>query len=390
MIYISKIYMPNKDNFKTYIDGIYESGWLTNNGPLVQQLEKKLEEHLGVKNLLCLSSGTDALQFAYRLLNGFDDDRKEVITTPFSFVSTTSAIVAEKFKPVFADINMDSYNIDPDNIEALINKETVAIAPCHVFGNACEIEKIDDIAKRHNVKVIYDASHAFDVTYKDKHILSYGDMSVISFHATKMFHTVEGAAIVIKDDALYEKAKIVRNYGIEGPDSVSMLGVNTKMNELSAAMGLCMLEEMDVILGDRNKSHQFYSKQLKQYVKLQLRNREATQSYSYFPVVFNSNAEMRKVREALFEKGVAARQYFKPSLDTLPYVECDEVMKNSHDIASRILVVPMHSNVEPLVCETIIKTVTEFRFKGVSQIHRKKKVAELNDMTVFADNVNYS
>lgn len=372
MIYVTKIYMPNKEKFISYIDGIYESGWLTNNGPLVQELEKKLEDYLGVKNLLCLSSGTDALQFAYRLLE--EDDKKEVITTPFSFVSTTSAIAAEGFKPVFADIDSASYNIDPNNIEKLINEKTCAIAPCHVFGNACEIDQIGKIAKKHDLKVIYDASHAFDVKYKDKHILSYGDMSIISFHATKMFHTIEGAAIVIKDDALYEKAKVVRNYGIDAPDSVAMLGVNSKINEMSAAMGLCMLEEENIIFDERKSSHEFYSKNLKDYVQLQQKNRSASQSYSYFPIVFNNEKEMSAVRAALLEKDIAARQYFKPSLDTLSYVECNEVMVNSRDIASRILVIPMHSGVEPMVSKIIINTLNELRSTDINS--NKKPVIE--------------
>ena len=377
--------MPNKEKFKAYIDGIYESGWLTNNGPLVQELEKKLEEYLGVKNLLCLSSGTDALQFAYRLLE--EEDNKEVITTPFSFVSTTSAIAAERLKPVFADIDTESYNIDPNNIEKLINENTCAIAPCHVFGNACEIDKIDDIAKKHDLKVIYDASHAFDVKYKGKHILSYGDMSIISFHATKMFHTIEGAAIVIKDDALYEKAKIVRNYGIDKPDSVAMLGINSKIHELGAAMGLCMLDEEHIIQKERKESHEFYTKQLKQYVQLQKKNEDASQSYSYFPVVFKNNEDMSKVREALLKKDIAARQYFKPSLDTLPYVECNEVMVNSRDIASRILVIPMHSGVEPLVSKIIIETLSQKLTKTPKTIKFPSRQKSTND-TVVATNIS--
>jgi dTDP-4-amino-4,6-dideoxygalactose transaminase len=346
--------MPDKEKFKSYIDGIYESGWLTNNGPLVQELEKKLEAYLGVKNLLCVSNGTDALQLAYQLLG---EEGKEVITTPFSFVSTTSAIVAEGLTPVFADIDKESYNLDPKNIEKYVNENTCAIAPCHVFGNACDIEAIDKIAQKNDLKVIYDASHAFDVEYKGKHILNYGDISVVSFHATKIFHTIEGAAIVIKDDALYEKAKIVRSYGIDGPDSVAMLGINAKINEVQAAMGLCMLEEEDQIFAERRKSHEFYTEQLNEYVQLQKRSNDATQSYSYFPVVFKTQEEMERVRAALLEQEIAARQYFKPSLDTLPYIECDEVMENSRDIASRILVIPMHSNVEPLVSKIIIETL---------------------------------
>lgn len=354
MTYVSKIYMPDKEKFKSYIDGIYESGWLTNNGPLVQELEKKLEAYLGVKNLLCVSNGTDALQLAYLLLG---EKGKEVITTPFSFVSTTSAIVAEGLTPVFADIDKETYNLDPKNVEKAINENTCAIAPCHVFGNACDIEAIDTIAKEHDLKVIYDASHAFDVKYKGKHILGYGDISVVSFHATKIFHTIEGAAIVIKDDALYEKAKVMRSYGVDGPDSVGMLGMNSKINEVQAAMGLCMLEEEDKIFADRRKSHEFYTQQLANYVHLQKKSDEATQSYSYFPVVFKSEEEMKKVRAALLEQEIAARQYFKPSLDTLPYIECDAVMENSRDIASRILVIPMHSNVEALVSKIIIETL---------------------------------
>ena len=360
MTFVTKIYMPPKEKFISYIDKIYESGWLTNNGPLVQELEKRLEDYLGVKNLLCISSGTDALQFAYRLLG---EDGKEVITTPFSFVSTTSAIVAERLIPVFADIDKETYNIDPKNIEKLINNKTCAIAPCHVFGNACDIESIDNIAKKHNLKVIYDASHAFDVKYKGKHILNFGDISIISFHATKMFHTIEGAAIVIKDDALYEKAKIVRNYGIDAPDSVSMLGVNAKINELEAAMGLCMLEEEDRIKQERKISYNFYKSQLKDFVQLQKQNPDSTQSYSYFPIVFRNENEMNRVRQSLLEHGIAARQYFKPSLDTLPFVEHREVMKNSRDISSRILVIPMHSGVEPTVSRVIIKTLEDIREK---------------------------
>lgn len=357
MTYTTKIYLPDKEKFKSYIDEIYESRCLTNNGPLVQRLEKKLEVYLGVKNLLCISNGTDALQLAYRLL----EVEGEVITTPFTFVSTASAIVVEGLTPIFADIEIDSYNIDPKTIESVITEKTCAIAPCHVFGNACKIDAIDEIAKRYNLKVIYDASHAFDVKYKGQHILNYGDMSIISFHATKLFHTIEGAAIVIKDNALYEKAKIVRNCGIDGPDSVVMLGVNARMNEVEAAMGLCMIDEVARIQKERKESHEFYTRQLKGYVQLQKKNEDATQSYTYFPVVFRSEDEMDRVREALLKKDIVVRQYFKPSLDTLPYLKDQNIMIKSRDIASRILVIPMHSGVEPLVSAIIIETLKEIR-----------------------------
>ncbi len=357
MTYVTKVYYPDREKFKSYIDKIYDSGWLTNNGPLVQELEKRLEEYLGVKNLLCVASGTVGLELAYRTL-GMSG---EVITTPFSYVSTTSAIAATGYTPVFADIDIETFNIDPKNIEKTINEKTCAIAPCHVFGNACEIDEIDEIAKKHDLKVVYDTSHAFDVKYKGEHILNYGDISVISFHATKIFHTIEGGAIVIKDDELYEKAKIIRNHGSDGPDSVAMLGINGKMNEVEAAMGLCMLDEEEQIQSDRKKSQDFYAKELKDYVTFQKHNEDATKSLTYFPIVFRSHEEMDQVRAALREHDIAARQYFYPSLDTIPFVEKREPMVNSRDLAERILVIPMHSGVEPTVANIIKETLNRIR-----------------------------
>ncbi len=357
MINVSKIYFPDKQKFLKYVEKIYESGWLTNNGPLVQELEKRLEEHLGVKNLLCVSNGTMALQLAYKLL----DLTGEVITTPFSFVATTSSIKWEGLDPVFSDIDRETFNLDPEKIESAITEKTTAIVPCHVFGNACEIEEIDKVAQKHSLKVVYDASHAFDVKYKDDSILSFGDVSAISFHATKFFHTIEGAALVIKDDALYEKAKIMRSFGIESEDSVKTLGTNAKMNEFEAAMGLCVLDEIDIILAQRKKSYKYYVEHLNDHVQMQSTNKDASQSYSYFPIVLRSEEEMKEVREALIAHDIAPRQYFYPSLDTLPYVVLRKIMINSRDIASRILVIPMHSGIENIVSKIIIETLQKER-----------------------------
>jgi dTDP-4-amino-4,6-dideoxygalactose transaminase len=358
MTHVSKIYFPDKQKFLKYIERIYENGWLTNNGPLIQELEKRLEDYFGVKNLLCVSNGTIALQLAYRLL----DLKDEVITTPFSFVATTSSIKWEGLDPVFADIDPKTFNIDPSKIEKSLSEKTTAIVPCHVFGNACEIEEIDKVAKKNNLKVIYDASHAFGVKYKGESILSFGDVSAISFHGTKFFHTIEGAAIVVKDDVLYEKAKIVRNFGLDHhQDSVNTLGINAKMNEFEAAMGLCVLDEIGTILAQRQESHEYYAEHLKDYIQMQSINKDATQSYSYFPIVLRSEEEMKEVRDALLAEDIAPRQYFYPSLDTLPYVELRQVMTNSRDIASRILVIPMHSGVEPTVTKIIIDTLEKLR-----------------------------
>jgi len=355
MINVSKIYMPNKQKFMQYVEGIYDSGWLTNNGPLVQDLEKKLENYLGVKNLLVVANGTMALQLAYKTL----DLNGEAITSPFSFVSTTSSLVAEHVRPVFSDIDEDTFNMDVSKIEAEITDKTSAIVPVHVFGSACDVDAIDMIAKKHDLKVIYDAAHAFGVNYKGKSLLSYGDISMISFHATKFFHTIEGGAVVIKDDALYEKAKMIRNYGINGPDSIAMAGVNAKMNEFEAAMGLCNLDEIDIILEERKKMYNYYTQNLSGFVKFQKMNSEATQSYSYISIVLKTKEEMNAVRAALNEEDIYPRQYFSPSLDTLDFVGQQKTMTISRDISSRILVLPLHSNIHKQVCDIIISVVSK-------------------------------
>jgi len=236
MINVTKTHLPDIDRYKAYIDRIYRSGWITNNGALVQELEEKLKEYLGVRNILLVSNGTLALQICYKAL-GLTG---EAITTPFSFVATTSSLVWEGLSPVFVDISPETLNMDPDRIEEAIRPETSCIVPVHVFGNGCDVEKIGQIAKKHHLKVVYDAAHAFGVKYNGESILNYGDVSILSFHATKFFHTIEGGAIVTGDDELYEKAKHMINFGITGPESIVGLGINGKMNEFQAAMGLCI------------------------------------------------------------------------------------------------------------------------------------------------------
>lgn len=353
-VFVSKIYLPNKDNLNKYIDGIYESGWLTNNGPLVQELEKRLEEYLGVKNLLLVSNGTTGLQLAVKAL-GLTG---EAITSPFSFASTASSLAVEGIKPVFVDIDKHTYNINPDFIEDSITENTSAIMPVHVFGNPCDIEAIDQIAEKNNLKVIYDASHTFGTIYNDKSILSYGDIAVISFHATKIYHTIEGGAVVIKDDDIYEKAKLLRNYGIDGPDSIALAGINAKMNEFEAAMGLCNLQEIDLILAERKKSYEYYLQKLQGVVQLQKWNQKGTPSYSYVSAVFETYDAMDKARTVLSALNIFPRQYFSPSLDTVDFgFGVDACMENSQHIANRIMVLPLHSNAEEIVCNVIIDSL---------------------------------
>ena len=232
MIHATRTWLPNKKKYLSYVDKIYKTGWITNRGPLVRELEIRLAEYLGVKNLILVANGTLALETAYRLLKL----KGEVITTPFSFVATSSSLIANGLQPIFADINPHTLTLDPNNIEKSITSKTSAIVPTHVFGNACEVEEIEKLAKKHDLKVIYDAAHSFNINYKEESLLNHGDISILSFHATKIFHTIEGGALIINDDALVKESRLLINFGIDGLDSVKTFGINAKMNEFEAAM----------------------------------------------------------------------------------------------------------------------------------------------------------
>lgn len=353
MINVTKTYLPNKEKYKQYVDEIYANGWLTNNGPLVQRLEKRLAEYLGVKNIVLVSNGTVALEIAYRTLGlkGF------VISTPFSFVATTSSLVTNQLLPIFADIDPNTFNLDPSNIEKLITPNTSAILPVHVFGNACEVESIEKIANKHNLRVIYDAAHAFDVKYKDKSVLNYGDISTLSFHATKLFHSIEGGALIINDDDLVDKARYLINFGIKNAEEIPHLGTNAKMNEFEAAMGLCVLDDMEQIKQNRKTILETYQTQLNGLVQFQKQNENATENYSYFPVVFESEEQLLKAQKALNEQEIFPRRYFYPSLDTLTYIEPKQECTISRDISKRILCLPIYAELEKDIQSEIIKTI---------------------------------
>ncbi len=355
LINVTKTYLPNKEKYKKYIDEIYENGWLTNNGPLVQRLEKRLAEYLGVKNIVLVSNGTVALEIAYRTLGlkGF------VITTSFSFVATTSSLVTNQLLPIFADIDSNSFNLDPKNVEKLITPNTSAILPVHVFGNACEVEEIEQVANKHNLNVIYDAAHAFDVKYKDKSVLNYGDISTLSFHATKLFHSIEGGALIINDDKLVQKARYLINFGIKNAEEIPELGTNAKMNEFEAAMGLCVLDDIEEIKSKRKIVIEKYRNELKELVQLQVQNKNATENYSYFPVVFEKEEQLLKVQKALQVEQIFPRRYFYPSLDTLEYIEPKQKCTISRDISKRILCLPIYAELERSTQEIIVKIIKE-------------------------------
>ena len=353
MINVTKTYLPNKEKYQKYVDEIYANGWVTNNGPLVKKLEKRLAEYLGVKNIVLVANGTAALEIAYRTL----DLKGYVITTPFSFVATTSSLVTNGLKPIFADIDPQTLNVDPNKIERLITPSTSAIVPVHVFGNACDVEAIDEIAKKHDLKVVYDAAHAFDVKYKGESILNYGDISTLSFHATKLFHTIEGGALIINDDALVQKARYLINFGIQNQESIPELGTNAKMNEFEAAMGLCMLDEMEVISQKRKAVYGRYAEALSGLVQIQSQNPHSTQNYAYFPIILEDEAQTLKLQKALNEQDIFPRRYFYPSLDTLNYIEPRQYTPISRDISKRILALPIYPELTIYEQVSIIDTV---------------------------------
>ncbi|MDD2367683.1 MAG: DegT/DnrJ/EryC1/StrS family aminotransferase [Sulfuricurvum sp.] len=353
MIPVTKTYLPDKAKYQRYIDEIYVNGWVTNGGPLVQKLEKRLAEYLGVKNIVLVANGTVALEIAYRALgiSGF------VVTTPFSFVATTSSLVTNGLLPIFSDIDPLTYNIDPNHIEEAITPNTSAILGVHVFGNACEVETIEHIAKKHRLKVIYDAAHAFGVQYKGQSLLNYGDISTLSFHATKLFHTIEGGALIINDDTLVQKARYLINFGIEDTESIPELGTNAKMNEFEAAMGLCLLDDLELIREKRASVENIYQNELKDIVQFQKRNLHASQNFSYFPIVLKSENELKTIQTALNAQDIFPRRYFYPSLDTLKYIEPKQYCPIARDIAKRILCLPMYADLESADQDRICKIV---------------------------------
>ncbi len=353
-INVTKPYLPNIDKYKSYIDQIYQNEWLTNNGPLAQKLERALEQYLGVKNLLLVTNGTVALNLAYKLL-GISGD---VITTPFSFVATSSSLMWDGINPIFSDIKANSFNIDPGLIRKKITSKTAAILPVHVFGNPCEVELIQKIADEHNLKVIYDAAHAFGVMYKGKSILEYGDISTLSFHATKLFHTIEGGALIIKDNDLYQKAKRMINFGLDGVN-IECLGGNFKMNEFQAAMGLAVLEDIDSILTCRKNLWQFYYDNLQSHYQLQVFSVEASLNYHYFPVVFQAEDDLLKSVNKLNQINIFPRRYFYPSLNKLNFL--DKVSQNecpiSESLSRRILCLPIYAELESEIQRNIIEVL---------------------------------
>jgi dTDP-4-amino-4,6-dideoxygalactose transaminase len=338
MINVTKTFFPPIEEYQKQVQRIWHNQWLTNRGALVNELEEQLKDYLSASNILVMNNGTIPIQIALKVLgNG-----GEVITTPFSYVATTAAIVWENCTPVFVDIHPEYLTIDETKIEAAITPITTCILATHVFGNPCNLEAIEAIATKYNLKVIYDAAHAFGVTYNNKSIFDYGDVSTCSFHATKLFHTGEGGALFCEDESLRHKMFYSHNFGHNGPLDFYGLGINGKISELQAAMGLTVLPYMKTILEERQQVVNWYKEHL-DFSKLKsIKIRENTQwNYGYYPVIFETEAQLLKVQAVLNEHQIFPRRYFYPSLNTIEYIK-GEAMPISESIASRILCLPLY------------------------------------------------
>jgi len=330
--------MPPFAEYQTYLEGIWRREWLTNHGPLVNELEFELKKRLGVDQLLFLSNGTIALQIAIHAL----DLKGEVITTPFSYVATTSSIVWEHCQPVMVDICSRSLNIDIKKIEQAITDKTTAIIATHVFGNPCDVDAINAIAKKYKLRVIYDAAHAFGTMYKDHSLLSYGDVATCSFHATKLFHTIEGGAVITADDILAKRMALMRNFGHVSATEFGEVGINGKNSELHAAMGLCNLKYVDSIIDVRKKLSEQYMSRLKSlHICFQEIAAETQYNYAYLPIILESEEVVMEIIKSLNLNNIYPRRYFFPSLSNLPYIS-GQSTPISEDISRRILCLPLY------------------------------------------------
>lgn len=355
MIYVTKPYLPDSEKYLAYVKDIWQREYLTNNGPLVQELERQLSHYFQASHVAYTSNGTISLQIA---MKAFQLTQSEIITTPFSYVATTSSIVWEGCTPIFADIDPNTFNIDPSSVASLITPKTKAILATHVFGNPCAIEELEQLAQQHNLVIIYDAAHCFGTEYKGASILKYGNVSSISFHATKLFQTIEGGALVCNDVDLDKKFRLLRNFGHDGFDKYTGVGINGKNSEFHAAMGLCLMPDIEVILDERKRIFNRYQEELNGLPIhfQQIQPGTTRYNHAYVPVLFDSEATMLKVKKALEDQQVFSRRYFYPSLNTLDYVNSQSVPVSS-SISSRILCLPTFHGLEDQVITFICSTI---------------------------------
>ena len=352
-ITVTKPYLPPKEEYLKYVSEIFERGILTNQGPNVLALEKKLSAYLDAEHFHYVANGTVALQLALKAL-GIESG--EVITTPFSYVATTSSILWERCTPVFVDIEPDNFTIDPTKIEAAITPKTRAIMPVHVFGYACDVDAIQKIADKHDLKVIYDAAHAFGSFYKGKALASYGDVSTLSFHATKLFHTIEGGGVVVDDKSVSDKLELIKRFGHQYDEHIC-LGINAKQDEFNAAMGLANFAHLDEIIVARKHIVELYDSLLSGKVRRPKMQEGLRYNYAYYPVVFENEKELLSAFERLSKIDVFPRRYFYPSLNQLPYLQKYYPCPVSEDITTRIACLPLYIGLQDADVERICEVL---------------------------------
>jgi len=371
MLNVTKAFLPELSEYTKYLEGVWERVWLTNHGPLVCQLEQELKQFLGVKHIFFVNNGTIAIQIALKAL----ERSGEVITTPFSYVATTSSIVWEGLKPVFADIDPDTLCLCPESARKLITDKTVAILATHVFGTPCDVLKFDEISKEFGIPVLYDAAHAFGVKLGDTSVLNYGAISTLSFHATKVFHTVEGGAIVTDDDALAHKISYMRNFGHDGPERFQGVGINGKSSEFHAAMGLAVLRHIPSLIERRRALSFVYDYELSEFfagsypllAKPKLHDPELS-NFAYYPVLMRSEEEVLNAVSTLKAREISPRRYFYPSLSSLPYLAERGNTPIADDIASRILCLPFY----PGMTREDVRSVKDALTASFNQAHFRK------------------
>ncbi|MEL4388118.1 DegT/DnrJ/EryC1/StrS aminotransferase family protein [Shewanella xiamenensis] len=356
MILLNKPVAPNLIKLNNYLEKVNESGWYTNFGPMHQALTERLEDYLGVKNLLLVSNGTLAIQVAAKALN-----ISKSVTTPFTFVATSSSLLWQGMDVAFSDINPDSLNISTDKLEQVWkdNPSYDSLLATHVYGNPCDVQKIQELANKYNKKVMYDAAHAFGVNVSNHSVLSFGDASTLSFHATKVFHTVEGGAIVFKNKVDYDKAKNLINFGIQNDGTLGEPGINAKLNEYQAAVGLCLLDNIDEILEHRSTLFELYRKELKDIVDMPIWHENANFNGAYMPICPKNEKDRLMIGDKLKANEIQFRRYFYPSLD-LAYPNTKSFgCSISHAVAENILCLPLHTYMTGTDVYTVTSIIKE-------------------------------
>ena len=356
MIALNSPLKPNLKKLQRYLEQINNNGWYTNFGPLHKELTARLEDYLGVQNLLLTNNGTSALQVASRAIGS-----KSIISTPFSFVATVSAFKWQKDEVAFADIDENSLNLCPKAVKTAYRKGCKAdtLVATHVYGNPCDVVAIDELSEQNNFQIIYDAAHAFGVKVNNQSVLNYGDASTLSFHATKVFHTIEGGAIVFKDKVNYEKAEEIINFGIRPGQGVVNVGINAKMNEYQAAVGLVNLEEIDNVLDHRAELFHAYRQGLKDLVKLPTWHPESNANGAYMPILLENKQQLDCVTQVLDDHSIQSRHYFSPSLDKIFVDSHNYGTPNSLNASENILCLPMHAHLTLDDISKVIKKIKE-------------------------------